>query len=639
MAGQVFFMSKKTDATDFALGISNHWINGGNGLIQGFDGKISIDLEEVKTVIGLEGSKNDANMPNSPEGTSFTLSEFIKREFALNRVYPSEVARAHRNGDIHIHKLAFIDRPYCSGQSVEYVKKFGLDRYSSLVAVRPAVRIDALLDHLWRMTMALRARFGGAIGWDAVNIMLAPYLGGMGDAEIYQYAQKMIYSFNQTTGPHGAQPVFSDMNFYWEIPRYLENVPAIGPRGEYTGKKYKDYQKESQAFVWQIFNVYKDGDANGAPFFWPKPNLHITEKFWQTEGHQEFLEHVAEVAAKMGNPYFIFDRGETTKISECCRLRFELSKEEEKDTKNPWRMRYAAGNYITPNLPRLAYLSRGKEGEFFRQLEKIMKLIFLAHQHERDFLKKLLSLGEKGPLGMLTVIAPGEKEPFLRFKRMPFLVGILGVSDAVRVLSGQAMHEDEEALKLGLKMVAFMKKLCEQARRKYGFKFILEQDPAESTAYRFAKLDLTQFPKEAKKIIHGDIKTGYVYYTNSTHLDVDASIDPIERILKEGLFHPLIDGGNITHVWLGENQPSATSLANLVEKAFFQSQTTQVAFSPEFTICRKCGKVERGLKKNCRFCGSRQVDGITRITGYFTFTSSWNKGKLGELKDRRRWKI
>ena len=29
-----------------------------------------------------------------------------------------------------------------------------------------------------------------------------------------------------------------------------------------------------------------------------------------------------------------------------------------------------------------------------------------------------------------------------------------------------------------------------------------------------------------------------------------------------------------------------------------------------------------------------QVEQITRITGYFTKVSSWNPGKLGELKDR-----
>jgi ribonucleoside-triphosphate reductase (formate) len=30
------------------------------------------------------------------------------------------------------------------------------------------------------------------------------------------------------------------------------------------------------------------------------------------------------------------------------------------------------------------------------------------------------------------------------------------------------------------------------------------------------------------------------------------------------------------------------------------------------------------------------VEQITRITGYFTKVSSWNKGKRGELKDRYR---
>ncbi len=33
------------------------------------------------------------------------------------------------------------------------------------------------------------------------------------------------------------------------------------------------------------------------------------------------------------------------------------------------------------------------------------------------------------------------------------------------------------------------------------------------------------------------------------------------------------------------------------------------------------------------------VEGITRITGYFTKTSSWNPGKRGELKDRKRFAV
>ena len=34
--------------------------------------------------------------------------------------------------------------------------------------------------------------------------------------------------------------------------------------------------------------------------------------------------------------------------------------------------------------------------------------------------------------------------------------------------------------------------------------------------------------------------------------------------------------------------------------------------------------------------GGLDVDHITRITGYMTRVSGWNKGKLGELKDRYR---
>jgi len=34
--------------------------------------------------------------------------------------------------------------------------------------------------------------------------------------------------------------------------------------------------------------------------------------------------------------------------------------------------------------------------------------------------------------------------------------------------------------------------------------------------------------------------------------------------------------------------------------------------------------------------GGRNVDHITRVTGYFSKTSAWNPGKLAELRDRKR---
>jgi ribonucleoside-triphosphate reductase len=113
-------------------------------------------------------------------------------------------------------------------------------------------------------------------------------------------------------------------------------------------------------------------------------------------------------------------------------------------------------------------------------------------------------------------------------------------------------------------------------------------------------------------------------------------LNPIDRVRREGLFHPLIEAGALTHIWLGEARPSKSSLANFVTKTFQLTQNDQIAFSPEFTACNRCHRTSRGLRSSCAYCGAEDVDGITRITGYFTKLSSWNKGKLGELRDRYR---
>lgn len=41
------------------------------------------------------------------------------------------------------------------------------------------------------------------------------------------------------------------------------------------------------------------------------------------------------------------------------------------------------------------------------------------------------------------------------------------------------------------------------------------------------------------------------------------------------------------------------------------------------------------LEGKCPHCGSGKVEYITRVTGFFSKVGSWNKGKIGELKDRR----
>jgi ribonucleoside-triphosphate reductase len=595
--------------------------------------RLGMPLYDVDQLI-LHPNKENANVPHGPEATNLTLAETIKKEYALLSVFSQEVADAHMRGDIHLHDLGFVDRPYCSGQSLEYIKRFGLSLPNSIAMAKPAKHPEVLLAHMVKFAAALQSNFAGAIGWDSVNLFFAPYLVGMSDRDLEQLAQMMIFEFSQQAVARGGQAIFTDLNLYWEIPKHFEDVPAIGPGGEMTGKTYSEHMKEAQRFAWALFDVYLNGDGSGRPFFFPKPMVHITEKFFKTPGHMDFLNHICEVASEKGNTYFVFDRGETAKISECCRLSFKLDQTDLEDAKQPWKMRYCALQNVTLNLPRIAYLSKGDDTQLFSKITEFIEMAVRAHLEKKNFIGRLLSLGEKGPLALLAMNRDGS--PYLRMQRASFLIGMVGLNEMVQIHTGQELHQSKQAFKFGLKVIAHMKLMVEKLSERYRMRFVLEQTPAESTAYRFAKLDLKYHSPKSGHIVKGDISKGEVYYTNSTYLNNSAVLNPIERVRQEGLFHPLIEAGALTHIWLGEAKPPKSSLANFVIKTFQWTQNDQIAFSPEFTTCNLCHRTTRGLRSTCAYCGSEDVDGITRITGYFTKTSSWNKGKLGELKNRYR---
>jgi ribonucleoside-triphosphate reductase len=607
--------------------------------------RLGMPIHDVRQLI-LQQNKENANIPHGPEATNLTLAENIKKEFAFLDVFDQDIGDAHLAGDIHLHDLGFIDRPYCSGQSLEYIKKFGLSLPNALSLAKPARHAEVLLAHMVKFAAALQSNFAGAIGWDAVNLFFAPYLIELDDRQVKQLAQMLIFEFSQQAVARGGQAIFSDINLYWEVPDHFEDVPAIGPGGEYVENPdsamrdekpyltYGDFKEQAQRFVKALFQVYLEGDGAGRPFFFPKPLVHITEKFFKTSGHEEFLDLICQVAAEKGNTYFIFDRDNTAKISECCRLSFKLEESDLEDAKTPWRMRYSALQNVTINLPRLAFQAEGDETRLMALLRERVSLAVRAHLRKKAFIEQLLEAGEKGPLALLGMDRDGQA--YLRMHRVSYLIGMVGLNEMVEYFTGSELHESDEAIRFGLKVIAEMKVLADKYRDEHGMHFVLEQTPAESTAYRFAKLDMEHYPEQAREVIKGDFDRDEIYYTNSTLFNISSSMNPIERVKVEGLFHPLIEAGAITHIWLGEARPSAESLANFVTKTFQWTKNDQVAFSPEFSSCRACYRTARGLLDECPYCGSTDLEGITRITGYFTKLSSWNKGKIGELRDRYR---
>jgi len=598
--------------------------------------RLGVPVSDVESIL-LFRNRENANIPHNPEATNMTLAEWTLKQFALTAVFDPDIADAHTRGDIHLHDLGFINRPYCSGQSLEYVKKFGLNLPNALSMARPARHPETLLAHMVKFSAALQGHFAGAIGWDAVNLFFAPFLVGMSDRELHQLAQMLVFEYSQQNVARGGQAIFSDINLYWEVPDHFAEVPAIGPAGQYTGKSYAEYEREAQRFVWAIFDVYRDGDGSDRPFFFPKPLVHLTRKFFDTPGHEEFLLHISDVAAEKGNTYFVFDRGRSAKVSECCRLSFQLDEQDLKDAHTPWKMRYCALQNVTLNLPRAAYRANHNDSELFSLLSRAMELAARAHIQKREFIEKLLTLKNEGPLALLTMALDGET--YLRMHRATYLIGILGLNELVHYHRGRELHEDDEAFYFGLRVIAFLNQECRRLSQKYGLRLVLEQTPAESTAYRLAKLDLEFYPDPAQQVVKGNLDDGAVYYTNSTYLNISEPLDPLDRVYLEGKFHDMIEAGALTHVWLADSRPPRESIAAFVKKTFRETRNAQIAFSPEFTICLHCQKTSRGLNPVCPACSSAEVDYITRVTGYFSKVSGWNLGKRRELLDRHKGQL
>jgi ribonucleoside-triphosphate reductase len=453
--------------------------------------RLGVPLYDVKNMM-FNANKENANVPHGPEATNMRLAEQIKKDYALIEIFPQEIADAHMRGDIHLHDLGMIDRPYCGGQSLEYVKKYGLSLPNALSIAKPAKHPEVLIEQIIKFSAALQGHFAGAIGWDAFNLFLAPYLVGIDETRMKQLAQILIFEFAQQAVARGGQSIFSDLNIYWEVPKHFLDVPAIGPEGKFTGNNYEDYLEESQKFANALFTVYDEGDAQGRPFFFPKPNVHITDRLFNTQDHEDFLYNISNVASTKGNTYYVFDRGDTAKISECCRLSFKLDENDLLDAKEPWKMRYSAMQNVTINLPRIAYLADGDDAKLYELLEDRINLAARAHVLKKDFITKLLKMGKNGPLSLLAMDQDGE--PYYRLYRASFLLGMLGLNEMVQYHTGQQLHESNDALKMGLRAIAHMHKYAKEVGERYDIHMPLEQTPAESTAYRMAKLDMKYFP-------------------------------------------------------------------------------------------------------------------------------------------------
>jgi len=586
---------------------------------------------DLENLIFSKSRENSNISQNNPEAINLTIAETVLKQFALSEIFSREVADAHLTGRIHLHDLGYPTRVYCSSHSLEYLKKFGLDLENLDTKSAPARHARTLTGHLNTFLASMQAYYAGALGVAYINVMYAPYVEDMSESEMRQEAQHLIFSCSQSAFSRGGQTLFLDFNIHTGVPEYLKRVPAIGPGGRYTGRTYGDYEATAQRFCRAMLDVWRAGDQHGHLFAFPKCDFHISAETFADPVQRDLLAYACQIASENGVPYFVFDRSECT-LSACCRLRTTI--EDRYMMEHPESMRFCGFQNVTINLPQAAYRAGpGNWDGLLADIDRSMDLAMQAHLQKREFIRHLMS-GPEMPLWQIGKKAK-DGRPYVDLDQATYIIGLVGLNECIQHLTGRELHESDEALKAGLRVIAHMYKRAKAYTAQYGLKVSLEESPAESATRRLAKVDLRDWP-QARGVLKGDLEADESYYTNSVHLRADAPVDLVTRIRCQAKFHSLIESGAIIHAFVGEHLPPAESIFALVQRTFERTPAAQLTISPEFTVCNACHRTTLGLKPACGHCESTDVYGMTRIVGYFSRVANWNKSKLGELKDRQR---
>jgi anaerobic ribonucleoside-triphosphate reductase len=584
---------------------------------------------DLENLIYSKSQENSNITSNNPEAINLSIAETVLKQFALSEIFSRPVAEAHMRGRLHLHDLGYPTRVYCSSHSLEYLKKYGLDLQNLDTKSGPAKHARTLTGHLNTFLASMQAYYAGALGVGYINIMYAPYIEHLSDEQVLQEAQHLIFSCSQSAFSRGGQTLFLDFNVHAGVPGYLKEVEAIGPGGKYMGRTYGSYEKAAQRFCKAMLDVWRSGDRDGHLFAFPKCDFHVTAESFTDPGQRELLDYACQIASENGVPYFVFDRDEVT-LSACCRLRTTIT--DDYMIRHPESMRFCGFQNVTINLPQCAY--RAGEANWQRLLDEVgaaMDLAMAAHQEKREFIKKMMS-GPAMPLWEIGKLAR-DGRPYVDLDKCTYIIGLIGLNECVQHMMGSELHQSDDALRKGLLVVSYMHNRASEYTKKYGLKVSLEESPAESATRRFAKVDFREWP-QSRALLKGDLAADEAYYTNSVHLRADAPVDLLTRIQKQAKFHGMIESGAIIHAFVGEERPPADSILTLVRRTYENTNAAQITISPEFTICNDCHKWTPRLQDHCDFCQSHSVYGVSRIVGYFSRITNWNKSKLGELKDR-----
>jgi anaerobic ribonucleoside-triphosphate reductase len=578
--------------------------------------------------------KENSNMSYSLQGLNNYISSEVTSEYWLNCIYPPEIRRAHKDGDMHLHDLSLLS-VYCVGWDLQDLLRQGFKGVEGKVESAPPRHLRSALGQIVNFFYTLQGEAAGAQALSNFDTLLAPFVryDGLDCREVKQALQEFIFNINIPTRV-GFQTPFTNITLDLYVPSILRDQPVI-VGGTDCRETYAEFQPEMDVINRAFAEVMMEGDAKGRVFTFPIPTYNITADFdWDNPN----LEPVWKMTAKYGIPYFSnfvnSDMSPEDARSMCCRLRLD-NRELLKRGGGLFGAHPLTGSIgvVTVNLPRIGYLNQ-TEDEFFVNLEEKIRLAAESLSIKRKVLEKFTD-SNLYPYSRF-YLRDIKNRSGLYWKNHFSTIGILGMNEACLNFLGETITTDR-GQQFALKVMDFMRNLISEVQEQTGDIFNLEATPAEGTSYRLCMLDKKKFPEIicANEI---DYRRGAApYYTNSSQLPVNYTDDIFETLrLQDGL-QTKYTGGTVLHIFLGEQVSDVETLKTLIRKVATNYRLPYFTLTPTFSICPSHGYLN-GEQETCPECGQK-TEIYSRVVGYLRPVKQWNDGKQAEYSNRKLFRV
>lgn len=620
-------------------------------------------------------TRENANMnADSPAGMMMKFASESTKPFVDDYLLSQQVRQAVLNNYIHIH-----DKDYYPTKSLTCVQH-PLDKILKHGFVaghgesRPAKRIEtaSVIACISLETSQNEMHGGQAI--PAFDFYLAPYvrktyieelkkaeeimnidLKAFYDAPLKDYIKRPLDGLDNELRAlqHAMNQTVSRVHQAMEA--FIHNMNTIHSRGGnqvvFSSINYgTDTSAEGRCIIRELLQSTYEGVGNGATAIFP---IQIWKKkrgvsYLPDDPNRDLYEFACKVTARRFFPNFLnldadFNQHELWRADDPERYKYEVAtmgcRTRVFENRYGEKTSIGRGNlsFTTINIVRLAIEVmniRDREErieQFFEKLDRVLDITALQ-LHER-FEFQSTALAKQFPLVMSRLWNGAEKlqnnDTIASVINQGTLgIGFIGLAECLIALTGKHHGEDEEAQKLGLKIVRHIRSRVNEFCEQYQHNYSVLATPAEGLSGRFTKRDRKTFG-----VIPG--VTDKDYYTNSNHVPVYYHCSPRHKAQIEAPYHEMTRGGHIFYVELDgdatHNPEAIMQIVDLMDKY----NMGYGSVNHNRNHCPQCG-YENAAKDEefCPKCGAR-LETIQRITGYLVGTTDrWNSGKLAELKDR-----